>query len=303
MTKRPELLKKGDKIGIVATARKISIEELSASIKLFVSWDLVPIIGKSIGAEENQFAGSDKERAKDLQSFLDNKEIKAVFCARGGYGTVRIIDTLDFSLFIENPKWIIGYSDPSVLLSHIYFNYNIETIHGIMPINIETDDFFSNAVISLKKILFEGENKNVYKKYIMNREGEAEGELIGGNLSVLYSLLGSNSFGDTKDKILFIEDLDEYIYHIDRMMQALKRAGKLKYLKGLIVGGMTDMHDNFIQFGKTSNRIIMDAVQDYNFPVAFNIPIGHIKEKNQAYVIGRKTKLVVRKDKVIIEQE
>ena len=303
MTKRPELLKKGDKIGIVATARKIGIEELEASIKLFISWGLEPIIGKSIGAEENQFAGSDKERAKDLQSFLDNKEIKAVFCARGGYGTVRIIDTLDFSLFIENPKWIIGYSDPSVLLSHIYFNYNIETIHGIMPINIETDDFFSNAVISLKKILFEGENKNVYKKYIMNREGEAEGELIGGNLSVLYSLLGSNSLGDTKDKILFIEDLDEYIYHIDRMMQALKRAGKLKYLKGLIVGGMTDMHDNFIQFGKTSNRIIMDAVQDYNFPVAFNIPIGHIKEKNQAYVIGRKTILVVRKDKVIIEQE
>ena len=303
MTKRPELLKKGDKIGIVATARKISIGELSATIKLLVSWGLVPVIGKSIGAEENQFAGSDKERAKDLQSFLDNKDIKAVFCARGGYGTVRIIDMLDFSLFVQNPKWIIGYSDPTVLLSHIYFNYNIETIHGIMPINIETDNFFSNAVISLKKILFEGENKNVYKKYIMNRKGEAEGELIGGNLSVLYSLLGSNSFGDTKGKILFIEDLDEYLYHIDRMMQALRRAGKLKGLKGLIVGAMTDMHDNLIPFGKTAEEIIMDNIKDYDFPVAFNIPIGHIKEENQAYVIGRKTTLVVEKDKVIIEQE
>lgn len=302
MTKRPELLTKGDKIGIVATARKISIGELSATIKLFLSWGLVPVIGKSIGEEENQFAGSDMERAKDLQSFLDNKEIKAVFCARGGYGTVRIIDMLDFSLFIQNPKWIIGYSDPTVLLSHIYFNYNIETIHGIMPLNINKDNFFSNAVISLKKILFEGENKNVYKKYIMNRKGEAEGDLIGGNLSVLYSLLGSNSFGETKGKILFIEDLDEYIYHIDRMMQALRRAGKLKDLKGLIVGGMTDMHDNAIPFGKTANRIIMDTVKEYNFPVAFNIPIGHIKEENQAYVVGRKTTLIVEKDKVIIEQ-
>ncbi|MFA7081152.1 MAG: LD-carboxypeptidase [Bacteroidales bacterium] len=303
MTKRPELLKKGDKIGIVATARKISIEEVGATIKLLVSWGLVPVIGKSIGLKKNQFAGSDNERAKDLQSFLDNKEIKAIFCARGGYGTVRIIDLLDFSLFIQNPKWIIGYSDPTVLLSHIYFNYNIETIHAIMPINITEDDFFSNAVISLKKILFEGENKNYYKKYIMNRKGKAEGELIGGNLSVLYSLLGSNSFGDTKDKILFIEDLDEYIYHIDRMMQALRRAGKLKDLKGLIVGGMTDMHDNFIRFGKAPHRIIMDTVQDYDFPVAFNIPIGHIKENNQAYVIGRKTTLTVEKFKVIIEQE
>ena len=302
MTKRPDLLTKGDKIGIVATARKISIEELSASIKLFISWDLVPIIGKSIGAEENQFAGSDKERAKDLQYFLDNRAIKAVFCARGGYGTVRIIDMLDFSLFTENPKWIIGYSDPTVLLSHIYFNYNIETIHGIMPINIETDDFFSNAVISLKKILFEGENKKVYKKYIMNREGEAEGELIGGNLSVLYSLLGSNSFGDTKDKILFIEDLDEYLYHIDRMMQALDRAGKLKDIKGLIVGALTDMHDNAIPFGRSAEEIIMDNIKDYDFPVAFNIPIGHIKNENQACVIGRKTILIVEKDKVIIEQ-
>lgn len=303
MTKRPELLTKGDKIGIVATARKISIGELSATIKLFLSWGLVPVIGKSIGEEENQFAGSDMERAKDLQSFLDNKEIKAVFCARGGYGTVRIIDMLDFSLFIQNPKWIIGYSDPTVLLSHIYFNYNIETIHGIMPLNINKDNFFSNAVISLKKILFEGENKNVYKKYIMNRKGEAEGDLIGGNLSVLYSLLGSNSFGETKGKILFIEDLDEYIYHIDRMMQALRRAGKLKGLKGLIVGAMTDMHDNLIPFGKTAEEIIMDNIKDYDFPVAFNIPIGHIKEENQAYVIGRKTTLVVEKDKVIIEQE
>ncbi|MFA6807152.1 MAG: LD-carboxypeptidase [Bacteroidales bacterium] len=302
MTKRPDLLTKGDKIGIVATARKIGIEELEASIKLFISWGLEPIIGKSIGIKENQFAGSDQERAKDMQYFLDNKDIKAVFCARGGYGTVRIIDMLDFSLFTENPKWIIGYSDPTVLLSHIYFNYNIETIHGIMPINIETDDFFSNAVISLKKILFEGENKKVYKKYIMNREGEAEGELIGGNVSVLYSLLGSNSFGDTKDKILFIEDLDEYLYHIDRMMQALDRAGKLKDIKGLIVGALTDMHDNAIPFGRSAEEIIMDNIKDYDFPVAFNIPIGHIKDENQACVIGRKTILIVEKDKVIIEQ-
>ena len=302
MTKRPDLLTKGDKIGIVATARKIGIEELEASIKLFISWGLEPIIGKSIGIKENQFAGSDQERAKDMQYFLDNKDIKAVFCARGGYGTVRIIDKLDFSLFTQNPKWIIGYSDPSVLLSHIYFNYNIETIHGIMPLNICEDNFNSNAVISLKKILFEGNKKNTYPWQKLNRVGWVEGELVGGNLSVLYSLLGSNSFGDTKDKILFIEDLDEYLYHIDRMMQALDRAGKLKDIKGLIVGALTDMHDNAIPFGRSAEEIIMDNIKDYDFPVAFNIPIGHIKDENQACVIGRKTILIVEKDKVIIEQ-
>lgn len=298
----PDLLKKGDKIAIVATARKIGLQELDASIKLFKSWQLEPIIGESIGLEDNQFAGNDEERAKDIQHFLDDKEIKAIFCARGGYGTVRIIDKLDFSTFIKYPKWIVGYSDPTVLLSHIFFNYKIETIHGIMPLNIVDDSYNSKAIIGLKQCLFEGKILGNYPSNSMNILGKVEGELFGGNLSVLYSLLGSNSFGDTKGKILFIEDLDEYIYHIDRMMQALRRAGKLKNLKGLIVGAFSDMHDNTIPFGKTSEEIIFDAVKDYSYPIAFNIPIGHIGQENIACIVGRKTSLIIDDDKVIIEQ-
>ncbi len=302
MSIRPDLLHKGDRVAIIATARKICLKELEASIKLFSSWDLDVIIGNSIGLEENQFAGNDNERAEDLQRFLDDKDIKAIFCARGGYGTVRIIDKLDFSSFIKSPKWIIGYSDPTGLLSHIYFNYNIETIHGIMPLNIKSHSLNSVAVESLKKCLFEGKAINTYSSNQINILGKTEGELIGGNLSVLYSLLGSNSFGDTNDKILFIEDLDEYIYHIDRMMQALKRAGKLNKLKGLIVGAFSDMHDNTIPFGKTSEEIILDTVKEYGYPIAFNIPIGHIEQENVACIIGRNTSLIVDKDKVIIEQ-
>lgn len=302
MSIKPDLLHKGDKIAIVATARKICLEELEDSIKLFSSWGLDIIIGKSIGLEDNQFAGNDTQRAEDLQRFLDDKDIKAIFCARGGYGTVRIIDKLDFSSFIKSPKWIIGYSDPTVLLSHIYFNYNIETIHGIMPLNIKSHSLNSVAVESLKKCLFEGTSINTYPSNQMNILGKAEGELIGGNLSVLYSLLGSNSFGDTNDKILFIEDLDEYIYHIDRMMQALKRSGKLNKLKGLIVGAFSDMHDNTIAFGKTSEEIILDTVKEYGYPIAFNIPFGHIEQENVSCIIGRKTSLKVDNDKVIIAQ-
>jgi len=302
MSIKPDLLHKGDKIAIIATARKICLEELDASIKLFSSWGLDIIIGNNIGLEENQFAGNDKQRAENFQRFLDDKDIKAIFCARGGYGTVRIIDKLDFSLFVKSPKWIIGYSDPTVLLSHIYFNYNIETIHGIMPLNIKPDSLSSVAVESLKECLFEGKSINTYSSNQMNILGKAEGDLIGGNLSVLYSLLGSNSFGDTDGKILFIEDLDEYIYHIDRMMQALKRAGKLNKLKGLIVGAFSDMHDNTIPFGKSSEEIILDTVKEYNYPIAYNIPIGHIEQENIACIIGRNTSLIVDKDKVIIEQ-
>ena len=166
MTIRPDLLKKGDKIAIVATARKISPQELDASIKLFKSWQLEPLIGKSIGLEDNQFAGNDEERAKDIQHFLNDKDIRAIFCARGGYGTARIVDKLDFSTFTKYPKWIIGYSDPTVLLSHIFFNFKIETIHGIMPLNIQENSHNSKAIISLKQCLFEGKLlKNYSSRY------------------------------------------------------------------------------------------------------------------------------------------
>lgn len=302
MSIRPKLLAKNDKVAIVATARKINLSEIESSINLLSSWGLEVLVGETIGLENNQFAGDDIQRAKDIQRFLDDKDIKAIFCARGGYGTVRIIDKLDFKEFLKHPKWIIGYSDPTVMLMHIYFNYNIETIHGIMPFNINKDSFNSLATSSLNECLFEKETQREFHSNSFNSTGKAKGDLIGGNLSILYSLLGSSSFGNTEGKILFIEDLDEYLYHIDRIMQALKRAGKLDKIAGLIVGEFSLMHDNTVHFGKTANEIIFDAVKEYNYPKAFNIPIGHIEEKNIAFVVGRETSLIIDNDKVIIEQ-
>lgn len=302
MTITPRYLQANDKVAIVATARKITMEEINPAINLFKSWNLDVVVGETIGLEDNQEAGTDKQRAQDLQKFLDDDTIKAIFCARGGYGTVRILDLINFNDFIYCPKWIVGYSDVTALLSHLYFNYNIESIHGIMPINI-TDNKDNIAVNSLKDILFNNKNEIIFNAYSLNRKGRSSGEIIGGNLSVLYSLMGSNSFVDTDGKILFIEDLDEYLYHIDRMMMALKRAGKLSNLKGLIVGQMSDMHDNTISFGKTAEEIVFDAVKDYDYPVCFNAPIGHIGENNHAIVYGRETMIDVSCEKAIVSQK
>src|SRR5574344_659673 len=285
MSIRPELLSKKDKVAIVATARKINLPEIDYAIKLFSLWGLEVLVGKTIGLESNQFAGNDIQRAEEIQRFLDDKDIKAIFCARGGYGSVRIIDKLDFREFLKHPKWIIGYSDPTVLLMHIYFNFNIETIHGIMPFNINEVSSQSLATKSLKECLFEKTNIREYPSDSFNCQGKAKGDLIGGNLSILYSLMGSESFGDTEGKILFIEDLDEYLYHIDRMMQALKRSGKLSKLKGLLVGAMTKMHDNAIPFGKSAYEIVAEAVESYDYPKVFDIPVGHIGKENTQ--IGR----------------
>lgn len=302
MTITPRYLQANDKVAIVSTARKITMEEIIPAINLFKSWNLDVVVGDTIGFEDNQEAGTDKQRAQDLQKFLDDDTIKAIFCARGGYGTVRILDLINFNDFIYCPKWIVGYSDVTALLSHIYFNYNIESIHGIMPINI-TDNKDNVAVNSLKDILFNNKNEIIFNAHSLNRKGRSSGEIIGGNLSVLYSLMGSNSFVDTDGKILFIEDLDEYLYHIDRMMMALKRAGKLSNLKGLIVGQMSDMHDNTISFGKTAEEIVFDAVKYYDYPVCFNAPIGHIGENNHAIVYGRETIIDVSCEKVIVSQK
>lgn len=302
MSAKPNNLIQGDRVAIVATARKIELSELEGAIKLFESWGLEVVLGETIGKEEDQFAGSDSLRAKDFQRFLDDNTIKAIFCARGGYGSVRIIDKLDFSAFEKNPKWIIGYSDPTVILSHIYFNYNIQTIHGIMPLNIDKDNLNSPATESLRECLFNGIIRTEHNASKLNRFGEAEGELLGGNLSVLYSLVGSKSFGETKDKILFIEDLDEYLYHIDRIMQCFKRAGKLSGLRGLIVGAFTDMHDNTIPFGKSAQEIILESVREYDYPIVFDVPSGHIGSDNISRIIGSKTRLISREEEVIIEQ-
>ena len=283
----PAYLKKGNKIGIVAPARKISNEEIQFAVDTFKKWGLDVVLGKNIFGSDNHYSGSDEQRTVDLQTMLDDDSIRAIISARGGYGTLRIIDKLDFKKIQKSPKWIIGYSDITVLHSHIHQNFGIETLHATMPINFQRDE---ESVETLRKVLF-GE-KLVYEipKHTLNRNGEASGELVGGNLSLLYALQGSKSDINTDGKILFIEDLDEYLYHIDRMMISLKRSGKLNRLTGLVIGGMTDMKDNQIPFGKTAEEIILDAVKEFKYPVCFGFPAGHLP-KNLALPFGRRAKL------------
>ena len=293
---RPNYLQKGDAVAIVSTARKVSKKELIPALAILKNWKLNVVIGTSIEAEEHQFAGNDNLRASDFQEMLDNPKIKAIWCARGGYGTIRMIDLLDFSNFKNNPKWIIGYSDVTVLHSHLH-QLGFETLHAQMPVSIEIKT--AACVQSLKSSLF-GNNTNItIPSEVPNVTGNAKGVLVGGNLSILYSLCGSSSSISTKGKILFIEDLDEYLYHIDRMLQNLKRNGMLDQLEGLIIGGMTQMHDNDISFGQSTEEIVLSICDDYNYPIVFNFPAGHIKD-NRALILGRKAELIISKTETIL---
>ncbi|MDQ3192903.1 MAG: LD-carboxypeptidase [Bacteroidota bacterium] len=287
----PDYLKKGDTIGIVSTARKISPQEIALSVEEFEKWGLKVVFGEDLFNVYNQFAGTDEQRLLDFQKMLDAPQVKAIICARGGYGTIRIIDRIDFSQFRENPKWIAGFSDITVLHSHIQQNFSIATLHCAMPINF-SPDASSNAVETLRKALF-GENISyVAEGSPLNRPGEGKGVITGGNLSILSNLSGTVSQVNTKGKILLLEDLDEYLYHIDRMMFNLKRIGFLENLSGLIVGGMNDMRDNTVPFGKSAQEIIAEAVKQFSFPVCFNFPSGHIKE-NHAVALGKEVLLEV----------
>ncbi len=291
----PPFLQPGDTVAIVSTARKLTKSDLDPAIQLVSKWGLKTVLGHTIGAEDHQYAGDDSLRARDFQAMLDNPNVKAIWCARGGYGTVRMVDALDFSKFITHPKWIIGYSDITVLHSHIH-NFGIETLHAQMPLEIEKKT--QAAQDSIFEVLFGKTYRLAYsEENTQNRNGTALGTLVGGNLSVLYSLGGSVSDINTRNKILFIEDLDEYLYHIDRMLQNLKRSGKLEHLAGLIVGGMTQMNDNTIPFGKTTREIVMDAVGAYAYPVCFDFPAGHIPN-NKALILGREVRLNVKSAEV-----
>ncbi len=298
--KKPKYLQRGDKVVLLATARKVSPKEMEPAIRLLHSWGLEVSVPEHLYDQEGQFAGSDETRTLALQSALNDDAIKAIFCARGGYGTVRIIDKLDFSKFIQNPKWIIGYSDITVLHSHIQQNFGIETLHATMPIDVPSGGWDVPSVISLKEALWGHLQPVKVLPHPLNRFGDADGIVVGGNLSILYSLCGSVSDIDTTGKILFIEDLDEYLYHIDRMMQNLKRTDKLSRIKGLMVGALTDMHDNSVAFGKIAEEIIFDAVQEFDYPVCFNMPFGHIKTQNCALPLGCSTLVQVKHEGVQI---
>ena len=285
----PPYLKKGDTVAIVATARKHIDDDLKLAKEFLENWGLKVVVGSSIGLDQNQLAGTDEDRAKDFQQQLDNPNVKAIWCVRGGYGTVRMVDLIDFTKFKAHPKWVIGFSDVTVLHSHIH-NLGIQSIHGMMPVNIPRAT--PEAKESLRKALF-GERLSYSLPFdSVNKLGKAKGEVVGGNLSILYSLFGSDSAINCSDKILFLEDLDEYFYHIDRMMMNLKRNGCLESLKGIVVGSMTKMKDNDIPWGKDALQIIQEVTQTYNIPVAYHFPAGHIPD-NRALIFGRQATLEV----------
>lgn len=292
---QPPPLQKGDKVAIIATARSISKENLQPAVKLLKSWNLQPVLGSSIGLQHNQFAGTDKERAADLQHQINDIDINAIWCAKGGYGSIRILDLVDFSMLNTHPKWIIGYSDVTAIHLHLQ-SLGIASLHAQMASGIESKSASTSE--ELKNVVFENKLQIEYASTHPNQvNGEVKGEVLGGNLSVLYSAIGSKSMPSFKNKILFIEDLDEYLYHIDRMMQNLKRSGLMSEISGLIVGGMSDMNDNSVAFGKTAEEIIYEAVKDLNIPVAFNFPAGHL-ETNLPIIFGKSAHLSVTSERV-----
>lgn len=286
----PPFLRPDDEVCIISTARKVDPEFIEQAKGELESWGLKVHFGQHLFGAENQFSGTDRERLTDLNNAIRDPKVKAIFCARGGYGTARIADGMDVEALSKQPKWIVGYSDITALHSHIYRHLGLCTIHGSMPVNFAQNT--PEALHSLRALLTGSRIEYSASNHQLNRNGSAEGQLIGGNLSVLFSLLKSPSEMDFRGCVLFIEDLDEYLYHIDRMMLNLKRAGLLANLAGLVVGGMTDMRDNTVPFGETAEEIIAGHVSHYSYPVCFGFPSGHI-DNNQAWIHGKKIRLVV----------
>ncbi|MDF3077941.1 MAG: LD-carboxypeptidase [Sphingobacteriaceae bacterium] len=294
MSNNPPYLKKGDKIAITCPAKKLP-GNIDDAIQLLESWGLEVVLGETVTASYNQFAGDDELRTRDFQRFLDDDSVKAIIAARGGYGSIRIIDTLDFSPLKRTPKWIVGFSDITVFHSHIQANYNLQTIHGQMPMNIP--DATKPSLQSLKKALFGEDLVYTCESDEANICGDASGVLIGGNLSLLVAVNGSVSEMDFTDKILFLEDVGEYLYSVDRMLWNLSRANKLSKLKGMVVGGFTDLKDNDIPFGESVKDMILSHALPHNYPVCFDFPAGHIAD-NQSLVFGKNVNLSVGTDEV-----
>lgn len=283
--KTPEFLKKGDLVSIIAPSGKIDVKKVINAKKHLENIGLIVEIGENINKNFYQFSATEDLRILDFQKSLNNKNIKAIFCARGGYGAVQIIDKLDFTKFNKNPKWIIGYSDITVFHSYLNKKLEICSIHGTMPVNYSNFPLTSQSFEYLTKLTFGERLEYKIKSSKYNIYGQAKGEIVGGNLTILYSLRGTPYDINTDNKILLIEDVSEYLYNIDRIMYNLKIGGKLKNLKALIVGGFTDLKDNEQPFGKTIYDIILSAVNEYNYPVIFNFPVGHQKE-NFAIKLG-----------------
>lgn len=301
--KTPPYLQPGDTIGIVCPAGYMAFGKAAECVRVLQEeWGYKVKVGSTLGSKsENYFAGTDEERLNDFQGMLDDDEVQAVLCGRGGYGMGRIIDRINFKKFRKKPKWIIGFSDITILHSHLYSNYHIASLHAPMAAAFNEEGYLSKYVISLKEALEGKWAKYACEPYELNRQGEAVGELVGGNLALLANGIGTPSEIKTKGRILFIEDIGEQKYAIDRMMQQLKRSGKLKKLAGLIVGCFADIKDTDRPFGATIQEIILDAVKEFDYPVCFEFPVSHNKE-NFALKIGVGYKLRVHSKKVTLDE-
>lgn len=295
--KQPPYLKAGDTVAIVAPAgilknKQATIEQAQ---KLLKSWGLHSVVGSNVFNQNNHFSGTDDQRCEDFQKALNDPKISAIWCARGGYGSVRILDKLDWSIFKKNPKWVIGYSDITAIHNQIH-NEGVESIHAIMCLSLtENIADIETSVNTFKDAIFGKPLSYTLKGSSYNKTGGASGQLVGGNLTMLHTMLGSKTSIDTSGKILFIEEIGEYKYHIDRMLQSMKRAGYFDNCKGVIVGDMSKVKTNSTVWGTSIEQLIIDALADYNFPIAFNMPAGHEKD-NRALILGRSIELHVKKD-------
>lgn len=302
MIATPPYLEKGDTIGIVCPSGYMPVEKASECIRVInEEWGFQTKVGKTLGNQFNYFSGTDEERLNDFQQMLDDEQVKAILCARGGYGLSRIIDRMNFKKFKKQPKWIIGYSDVTILHSHLYSNFYISSIHSPMAAAFNDAGYISRFVQSLRSALEGKKLRYSCEPHEFNKRGEAIGELVGGNLSLLAHLIGTDSDIKTRGRILFLEDVGEYLYNIDRMMYQLKRSGKLSKLAGLIIGGFIDNKDTERPFGQTAYEIIHDVVKEYDYPVCFDFPVSHGKE-NYALKIGVGYKLKVGKSKIFLDE-
>jgi len=307
-SKLPSYLAPGDTIGITCPSGFITEKEIQPAVEQIQSWGYKIKVGATVGKRDFSFGGTDEERTKDFQGMIDDTGVKAILCARGGYGVVRIIDQIDFSSFKKHPKWVIGFSDITVFHSHLHTQFGVATIHSKMcnsfpddwlkaePIQVET-------ILSLKKALSGEMMGYECQPDTRNREGMADGQLVGGNLTMIATLSATDSDISTEGKILFVEDVGEALYNIDRLFCHLKRTGKLSHLKALIIGGFTNIKPDTPEetFGRTVQDIVWEKVKEYNYPVCFGFPVGH-QRNNYALKCGVKHRLTVQSDKVVLQE-
>ena len=285
-------LKVGDTILLISPAKAIDQMYLDLAIDLFTHWGLKVEVGKHAAAKAHYFAGTDEQRTEDLQWALDHPTAKAIVCSRGGYGSVRIVDQVNYSTFLQYPKWFVGFSDVTVFHNKMHQAFELPSIHALAPLYLDRLDSLSEAVTSLKKALFGEQIMVEVDGYDCNREGQSTGVLVGGNLALIASLLGTDLDISTDGKILFLEEVSEYAYRFDRMLWSLKKAGKLNNLRGLVIGGLTDMKQSEETFGCSVEELVRDLVNEYDYPVMFKYPAGHQMD-NRALVFGKKYELEV----------